>query len=243
MLRKRRNKTAIVTLKKRRNKTVIVTLKERRNKTVIITLCAIGIIVLSLFAFFIKAMYFPVIYPIKSSSGELSVVLYSGFHTNRPVITLRHYIDGLHIADYELTIEKGVRVQEPQKYTLPSFEEGAVDVIIKLGDDYKSNFAISYNHASDLYKRGLLIYLTSDNSFISYEPREYIYDRYIYFVSGDSRMCYSLKVNALEWELIDKHIDSTPKLKKIPRNEDPYLVTYSGWKEYEWIVTFADGSS
>jgi len=84
----------------------------------------------------------------------------------------------------KLILEKGVRVQEPQKYTLPSFEEGMIEVIIELGDDDKSSFSISYDHANDLYRKGLLIYLSTDYADYTLINNKYVRDKYVYFLSG-----------------------------------------------------------
>ena len=122
--------------------------------------------------------------PTKSSSHKLSLVLYDRFSFPEPSITLRHYVNNEHISDYVLDVKTGVQIQEPQSYTLPELNEGMVEVNIELGGNEEGSFTITYIKASDLYKRGLLIYLTTNNS--KYYLREVdgkeFYDRYIYLV-------------------------------------------------------------
>ena len=132
-----------------------------KRKVVILAVCALALIPLF---FLIKALCFPVIYPVKSASQELTIVLYSGFYPNRPVITLKHFIDERYIADYVLTIENRIHEQEPQTYALPVLEEGAVEVSIELGDRIDSSFTITYNQTADLFNEGMLIYLYTDFS-------------------------------------------------------------------------------
>ena len=216
--------------------------KTYKRMITIIILCAVVLIPI---AFLIKALYFPVIYPTKSSSQKLTIVNYSGFLDNRPVITLRHFVEGRHIADYVLAIEKGVREQEPQAYSLPKFEEGALEVNVDLGGDTNGSFAITYNQASNLYGRGLLVYLYTDFSNYSYVEGRHVVDRYVHFISGESKICYfrdkyaSLNKEGYspEWSIVMEN----PRLKMIPRDIQPYLVTYSGWRENEWVIKQVDG--
>ena len=178
-------------------------------------------------SFLVRVIYFPVIYPIKSTPQELSLVHYSGFHSNRPVITLKHFVDERHITDYVLTIEKGLRQDEPQTYELPRIEEGTVEVYIELGRRFEdSSFTITYNQASDLYEKGLLIYLYTDFS-NAFQP-----DGYIYFRSGRTKICYFRGAASSEWSIIS----NGPKLKRIPKRETINIYWYSGWKENEWVV-------
>jgi len=195
-------------------------------------------------AFIVKALYFPVLYPTRSSSRELTLVLYGGFYPNSPMITLKHYIDEVHVEDYVLTIENGIRIQEPQSYRLPKLDEGAVVISVELQDEVNSVFTIIYSQASDLYRTGLLIYLYTDfNSSDFVKEGIYFRDKYVHFISGRHRTTYFLSGedrayflnngNSPEWSIIT----NSPRLRMIPRNDAPYLVWYSGWKENEWIET------
>ena len=185
---------------------------------------------------FLKAAYFPVIYPIRSSSQTLYVVLFAGYiQPNRPVITLKHYIDSQHVADYVLTIEHGIRPQEPQTYSLPQIKEGAVEVNVEIGDSLNRSTLTTYYHANDLYNRGLLIYLNTDFSDYSVVDGKVVREQYIILVSGKDTRSYVNEIYSLGWSLMT----SNPKLERIPLDVTPYLVTYSRWKENEWVVTHA----
>ena len=209
-----------------------------RNKIRMVTVICLVITVLLVLFFFIKALYFPVIYPTKSSGGKLAVVLHSGFfHPTRPVITIKHSLEGQHIADYMLTIENGLRIQEPQVYPMPRLEDGTVELAVEIGDNIDSRFALVFDNASDFFKNGLLIYLfLGEDTSIKFEG-EKSYDRYVTFVSGKKKICFYKKADSHDWTIID----DSPRLKKLPRNE-LWLYWYSGWKENEWVVTYADNS-
>lgn len=134
-------------------------------------------------AFIYIALSYPwVIYPTKSSPNKLSIACYSGFWPNKPVITLKHYVNGLHDSDYILDIKNGVHIQEPQSYELPDLDDGIVEVNIEMGDEMNSSFKLTYDNAKDLYQRGLLIYLADydDNG-----------NQYVYLVSGKETTCYN----------------------------------------------------
>ena len=215
-------------------------IKLAKRMIIIIILCSVVVLI----AFVIKVLYFPVIYPTRSSSRELTLVLHGGFHPNSPIITLSHYIDELHIANYTLTIENGIHIQEPQSYELPILEEGAVKVNIELRDEINSNFTVVYNQARDLYRSGLLIYLYTDFNNYFIEEGKYFFDRYVHFISGRNRTIYFLsgenRINYLqngicpEWLVVM----SSPQLRRVPRNDVPYLIWYSGWGENNWIKTY-----
>jgi len=197
--------------------------------------------VVAFIAYLIKVLYFPVLYPVKSSSNELTLVLYGGFHPNKPVIILRHYVDERHIADYELEIINGIRIQEPQSYGLPHFSEGTVEVIVELSDETNSRIEVIYSSARDLYANGLLIYLYTDFKNFFVDENRYIFNQYIhfvsgsdtitYFLSGENRAYYLKNASSPEWSMV---VDS-PRRRRIPRNETPFLIWYSEWRENEWI--------
>ncbi|MDR2589619.1 MAG: hypothetical protein LBC71_01330 [Oscillospiraceae bacterium] len=213
---------------------------NKRVKIIILTL--VMIIILIPLGFVIKKLYFPVIYPVKSTPQELTIVLYRGFHHNSPIITLRHYIGDLHIADYTLVIENGIGAEETQNYRLPRFEEGTVEINIDLRDRMDSRstpISLIYDNAEELYQRGLLIYITTDGSGRSIVDDnnlviEHVYDRYVHFVSGQDRKCFLKEKYSSEWVLTS----NAPSLKRLPaKYSGPQLPPYySGWRENEWIV-------
>lgn len=190
---------------------------------------AVGVLIIS-----IALIFNPwTLLPTKSTPHTLSITLHTRFIGNRPTITLMHYVDGLHIADYVLVIENGLHIQEPQSYELPKMTTGTVEVNIDLGDRANSSLAVCYDEASELYNKGLLIYLTPNDSDYSIVDGVEIYDRYVYFVSGEKETCYLKESNAEKWSLIS----DPPSLKKFKRNEPaPHVVNYCGWKENKWIV-------
>jgi len=198
-------------------------------------------------ALVIKVLYFPTTYPTRSRPGELTLVLDTGFyHGERAVITLRYHGGGQTIAYYTLTIENGLRIGEPQSYALsPSLlaqSAGLVDVHMQLGDEPDYVFITTTPNA--LREEGLLICITCDSeSFISYSiDRQAIFmDSYIYFISGRVISTFFLsgrdRVSSLdsnvpfEWIVVPNN----PGLRRIPINNDPFLVWPSNWEENEWI--------
>lgn len=205
---------------------------SRRNKkrfVVALIACVIGIPLVII----AKIAYFPVIYPTRSSPHTLSIVLYSGFYPNKPVITLKHYVEGIYVADYTLTIENGVQIEEPQSYDLPGLTEGMVEVSIEWNNEVNSSFTVVYTSAGDLHKRGLLIYLTDNKDKISFDYGKEKYDRYVYFVSGGEERCYFKESTSSEWS----EIMHPPQLKMFPKRfPEKLIIIYSGWKENEWVI-------
>ena len=199
---------------------------------------------------FIKWWFFPVIYPTRSSHQKLTFVSRGGFPNNRPIITLEHYIDERHNADYTLTIENGVKQFEPQFYTLPKLSEGTIDIRIALGDDTNSSFTISDIQANELYKKGILIYISPGSNYFTKESLIYP-DRYVNFIFGENRITYFLSGEDIaadyllndtgswawsgeaypEWSIVT----DGPRLKKLPKDISYYTKRYSGWKENEWV--------
>jgi hypothetical protein len=197
----------------------------RRRVIIVAGLCCVVI------AFIHVAFSYPwIIYPTKSSPNKLFIVCHSGlFYPNKPVITLKHYINNLHVCDNILVIKNGVHVQEPQSYDLPNLDNGRVEVTVELGDKMNSSFTLNYDNANDLYQRGLLIYLAdyNDNG-----------NQYVYFVSGKETTCYNRTKDSSEWTIKAE----VPSPKAIPHKEYfAYSVGYSGWKENKWVVN--DSSS
>ncbi|MDR1688950.1 MAG: hypothetical protein LBS21_10125 [Clostridiales bacterium] len=210
----------------------------QRCKVKIAIMLVVGILI----TVFIIFLCFPVIYPTKSSSNKLSIVEYGGYYlySEKPIITLKHYIDETHVADYVLTIENGIRDLEPQFYDFPELFEGAIEVNLELHGREKLNFQIDYNQAKEIYEKGLLIYFDSDfNSDYAIDEKNYLeYDRYIHFISGKNKICFFKKAGYSQWSVSN----SSPRLKKIPRNVEPYSLWYSGWKENNWIKAQGNNS-
>ena len=201
----------------------------KRYKIMIFILCVVGVIL----AYLVKVLYFPVIYPIKSLPRELSIVTYGGYDSNKQVITLRHTIGDQNSAKYTLTIENGIQIQEPQFYQLPKLDDGTIEVDLEFIGGEAASLTKVYNQASDLYENGLLIYLDTDfNSQFIRDKDNYVqYDRYVHFISGGNRVIYFNKAGSSEWSIVT----SSPRLRKIPRYEEPYLVWDSKWRENEWV--------
>ena len=121
-----------------------------------------------------------------------------------------------------------------------------VEVYVEIRDDFDTKpapISLVYDSAEELYQKGLLIYLLSNNSsFPKWACCRYfeeIYDRYIYFVSGKDTICLLKKADSSEWSIIE----SAPSIRRLPQKYDgpeaPYY--YSGWKENDWVMIKADG--
>lgn len=174
--------------------------------------------------FYIAFSYPWVIYPTKSSPHKLSFVVHSGAWENKPKITLKHYVNGLHVRDYILNIKTGVHIQEPQSYELPDLDKGMVEVNINLGDEMNSNFTLTYDNGEDLYQRGLLIYLADfdDN-----------HNLLAYLVSGKETTCYNRTPGSTKWAIKE----DVPSPKFFPHKEYyAYISIYCGWKDNKWVV-------
>ena len=210
-------------------------MNKHTKKRIVIVVSACVIVIFSLCI----AIYLTTwtILPIKSSPHELTVVLYNGFNPNKPVITLSHYEDGVHIADYTLTIETGVHILEPQSYELPEIITGSLELNVKLKSNIYADFTITFDSAEELYENGLLIYLTDNDSEYAVVGGIGRYDRYVYFISGEDEMCYFRGRYASEWECIT----DAPAPKRLKREPPmPYVTNYCGWKENEWVVTYPE---
>ncbi|MCL2254248.1 MAG: hypothetical protein FWC09_07365 [Lachnospiraceae bacterium] len=218
---------------------------------IIFILCSIVIIIITLII--IKGLFFPVIYPTKSSPQKLTLAIYRNPYINRPIVTLKHYINEQHIADYILTIENGVKVYEPQSYILPKLNEGVVEVNIELGDEINSSFIISDIQANELFNDGFLIYLYSDhrNRFYNESMNLIFHEQYVNFIFGSNRIVYYLSgenrasgyymLDTGNWGWTDEAypewtiVTNSPRLKKLPHDIKYYSKWYSGWKENKWI--------
>lgn len=175
-----------------------------------------------------------IILPTESSPHTLTFVNYGGCYIDR--VTIRHYVNEVHINDYVLELKIGVRYQHSQSYELPQLNEGMIEVNLELMDRADRNdgtITINYDKASDLYEKGLLIYTTTDyKSNIAIGDFAY-YDQYVYFISGKEKTSYFEKAGSSEWSLTT----DSPKLKKFTREEMGYSTFYYGWKENEWEVS------
>ncbi|MDR1689641.1 MAG: hypothetical protein LBS21_13680 [Clostridiales bacterium] len=202
-----------------------------KRRILLVVICFIIV----LFSYFIKIIYFPVIYPTKSSSKKLSIVLYGGYYLykEKQIVTLRHYVDEKQVADYILEIKDGIYTQEPQFYELPELNEGVIEVIFESSKSENLNFTIDFRQTKDFYEKGLLIYFDSDfkSDYAIDRGESSEYDRYIHFVSGKNKAGYINKAGSSEWVVAS----SSPRLRKIPQDERPYWPEYSGWKENKWI--------
>lgn len=173
------------------------------------------------------------ILPTKSIPQTLSLALHSGFDYNKPTITLQHNVDGVLVTTYTLTIENGVRVEEPQEYAFPNLSDGNVEVTIMLGDELNSSFMIAFP-TNELYENGLLIYLARYGDEYDIIDGKARYKRYVYFVSGEDSVCYHLGTYSKEWIVIP----NPPSPKRFAPNTTPYNYGYnSGWKRNEWVIT------
>lgn len=148
-------------------------------------------------------------------------------------ITLKHYINDIHISDYVLDLKNGMGVQQTQSYKLPYLKEGKVEVSVELEDDLNSNITITYSQAQDLYEKGLLIYFTDNSSEYSIVDGKSIYNRYVYFVSKNTQICYFREAYSSRWEIID----AAPPLKRFALEQMGYFPNSYEWKENEWIVS------
>lgn len=212
---------------------------SRLTKKRIIAIAACGGLI-SLICIGVNIYFSWTLLPVKSSPHTLSVALNSGwFHDYIPIITLKHYVDGEHTVDYTLTIVNGVHIQDPQKYRLPELGEGRVDVYVKLelesesSKDVPGSFQMTYDNASDLYEKGLLIYFDGDGKSAVVIDRLSYYGKSIYLVSGEEKLCYTLGALSAEWT----RITEAPPLNRFQRNQpQPFFVWDSKWKENEWVV-------
>lgn len=198
----------------------------------ILILCGVGIFIAFIFLLYLRRTW--VFLPTKSSPRALTFTVYKKDYRTKPVITLRHYVDGMHVCDYTLTIENGVHIEEPQSYALPKIDKGRVEVNINLQDE-NGNFTIIYNQADDFYKKGLLIYLTegkTDSSSVIYSDT--VCDRYVYLVSGEKKICYFKGRDSSEWSIIMDPLSL--KGIKIKELSPAIIDSPPKWEKNEWVV-------
>jgi len=139
-------------------------------------------------------------------------------------ITLRHYINDVHITDHVLELKQHLQYQTSQRYKLPQLNEGRVEVHLEFGG-LTGNLIVSYEDAKDLYEKGLLVYLTNHNV---------IYDRYVYLISKDDRTCYFQDASLLAWSIAK---DAPQDLAWITRKDDMIYFAPNNWKrENKWVV-------
>jgi len=182
-----------------------------------ITVLCCTIISIALFIFF-----FPyAILPTSSSPHMLTLSYHSSCSVDR--VTLRHYINDVHIADHELELEMWLQYQTSQKYKLPQLDEGRVEVHLEFGG-LVGNLIVNYEDAKDLYEKGLLVYLTSHGV---------IDNRYVYLVSKDDQTCYFQEESLPDWSLID---DAPQKLEWITRKDDMIYFAPHNWKTNKWVT-------
>ena len=191
----------------------------RKNRKKIMIICTI-------FIAFILILYFRIFYlvvlPTASSANTLTLVEYGLINPNQ--VTLKHYVDNVHICDYTLEIKSGIWNQTAQKYELPKFDKGWIEVCVKLerNDGYIN---ARFEKADDLYKNGLLIYFGGDYAGT---------DKYVYFKSGRDNLYFHKKEEVFDWG----PTTDTSALKKIGIQEMGYSTFYYGWKEEnKWVKT------
>lgn len=174
-----------------------------------------------------------IILPTKSTPAMLTIVDYSTSKLKQ--ITMKHYVNDELVNKYVLELKIGVRSQTSQKYRIPEVREGMIEFEIKVDDgmiagDESTFLTVKYN-TNDLYKDGLLIYLsTIFNSAITINGLVYC-DQYIYFISGKERIYFFEKAGESQW----LHVSNAPKPKWLVRAEISYSPFYYGWKENKWI--------
>ncbi len=195
---------------------------RRRITHIVLIIISICCVTIALFFLYIHLVPSTIL-PTKSSPNTLSIVRYSGPYgfPNKPVITLKQYVNGSHICNYTLEIKAGVFIQEPQWYELPKLNNGQVEIDVKFGDEMSSGITLIYDDAQDFYQEGVLIYFANFSI------------PHVYFVSGKETTCYSRATDTEEWT----NVTDFPSLKAIPADEGIGWVTvYSGWKENKWVV-------
>ncbi|MCD8180677.1 MAG: hypothetical protein LUF26_04275 [Firmicutes bacterium] len=177
--------------------------------------------------------------PTRSSSNNLRIVPVD--LSRHVTITLKHYVNDVHINDYVLDIKDGIHRQEIQTYDLPQLDEGSVDLTITFDEriDSESNvgdvssITAHYSQAQDLYRNGLLIYYTDNDSEHSMVDRKELYEQYVYLVSGTDKKCYTKETISDEWLTLT----DAPAMKIICAKEPaPYIVGYPYWKDNEWVI-------
>lgn len=206
----------------------------RKHMKIILVLCCIVVPVISLLCY----IYFPwVSLPTKSLPHTLTLV-----HNGMPSIervTLKHYVDGVHVNDYILDLNVEIRYQTSQSYELPQFNEGMVEVDVGLTYE-DTSLTMSFEDTHNLYESGLLVYTTEiPESHITIDGFVY-YDEYVYLIaSGNDKVCYFKEAGSTEW-VAETNV---PRPERFVREWMGYSPLYYGWKENEWVIVTADGTA
>ena len=204
---------------------------RKHTRKFIFLLFIIGVFVAAFFCY----IYIPwIILPTESSPHMLTLAYYGGVPIQQ--VTLKHYVNDVHINDYLLELKVELRNQLPHKYKLPQLTEGSVEVDMKSSENF--HITTIYPTAQDLYDNGLLIYSTQDGSSHITIDGYVCYDQYVYFRSGKNKTCFCEKAGDKEWVSITNY----PKPKKIVRKDVGYSPLYYGWKENDWVVLPVDNT-
>ena len=118
-------------------------------------ICIVILIILLLF------IEFPIVMlPTNSYPNELIIVQCG--RTAIKQITLKHYVDEMHIKDYVLEMKVGVWNQTYHKYKLPQLIDGNVTVVIEFSDGVNGETVSLQEEylSSELTEKGLLIYFS-----------------------------------------------------------------------------------
>lgn len=198
-----------------------------KHMKLIFILCILGI---SMLVFLIYSSLNWVMFPTKSVPHTMTLSRYTYLCANK--ITLKHYVNDIHIRNYVLELKVGMGVQGIQSYNLPQLSEGSVEVIVELNDELNSSITMKYNHAQNLYEKGLLIYFTDNNSEYFIVDGKSLYDRYVYFVSNNIKICYYREAFASNWEIID----DAPPLKIFAKEQMGHFPCANEWKNNHWVI-------
>ncbi len=192
----------------------------RKNRKKIIIILAIVFFVLLLVYIYLSYL---VVLPVKSSANSLTLVK-NGACLGPSKIILRHHINDIHICDYTLDLKIGLWHQTFQKYKLPKFDKGWIEVCVEL-ENNNGYINARFENAKELYEKGLLIYFRGNN---------YSVDRYVYCKSGKNNLYFHKKEGVFDWG----PTADTSGLKKIVKQEIGYSNFYYGWKEEnKWVKT------
>jgi hypothetical protein len=167
--------------------------------------------------------------PTRSSWGELILAQNADFGPDK--IVLKHYKNEEHVCDYELELVNWLNNQTSQKYKLPKIKDGSVEIWVYTYGVLQTNTVVTrYEDAKKLYRKGLLIYFDSYESYDEIEdcPSS---DRYVNFVSGGDRKSLFCGPYDTEWRIVD----DAPKLKKyIVPDPIAYFPGDNNCKENKW---------
>lgn len=193
----------------------------------------LGSIILVLVTIFLCYIYFPwVILPVQSRHKTITLVECGGPYIRK--VSISHYINDIHENDYTLDTE--LRIQQPQYYRLPKLNVGKATINIELEDGMNGEyitFPLNYEDASDMYKKGILIYSTANyKSSITIDGFVYN-DQYVYIISGKEKACHFKKAGLSEW----KQINDFSMLKVFAKEQMGYTPLYDEWKQNKWIIS------